>query len=78
MDFSFSTHVQNICKSCFAQIQDLKKCLRGYLTYPVAHVVANALFGSLPPFRSFSDPEFQKLQCDQNSVDRIVTNTTKY
>ena len=30
-DFSFWRHVQNICKSCFAQIRDLKR-LRGYLT----------------------------------------------
>ena len=29
-DFSFTRHVKNICKSCFAQIQD-DKHLRGYL-----------------------------------------------
>ena len=41
-DFSFSRHVQNICKSCFAQIRDLKH-LRGYLTHHAALMAANAL-----------------------------------
>ena len=44
-DFSFLRHVQKICKSCFAQISDLK-CLRGYLTHHAALMAANALVGS--------------------------------
>ena len=44
-DFSFLRHVQNICKSCFAQISDLKN-LRGYLTHHAALMAANALVGS--------------------------------
>ena len=43
--FSFSRHVQNICKSCFAQIQDLKH-LRDYLTRHAALMAENALVGS--------------------------------
>ena len=44
-DFSLSRHVQNIFKSWFAQIQDLK-CLRGYRTSCVALMDANALVGN--------------------------------
>ena len=40
--FFFSRHVQNICKSCFAQIPDLKR-LRGYLTPHAALMAVNAL-----------------------------------
>ena len=44
-DFSFSCHVRNICKACFAHIRDLKQ-LRGYLTREGALLAANALVGS--------------------------------
>ena len=44
-DFSFSRHVQNIWKCCFAQIRDLMH-LRGYLTCHAAFMAANALVGS--------------------------------
>ena len=81
-DFSFSRHVQNICKSCFAQIRDLKH-LRGYLTHHAALMAVNALVGSRLDccnslFRSLSALDLRKLQCVQNSLARIVTNTTKY
>ena len=81
-DFSFSRHVQNICKSCFAQIRDLRR-LRGYLTHHAALMAANALVGSQLDycnslFRSLSSLDLRKLQCIQNSLARIVTNTTKY
>ena len=81
-DFSFSRHVQNICKSCFAQIRDLK-CLRGYLTHHAALIAANALVGSRLDycnslFRSLSALDLRKLQWVKYSLARIVTNTTKY
>ena len=44
-DLSFSRHVQNICKSCFAQIRDLVH-LRGYQTRHAALMAADALVGS--------------------------------
>ena len=82
MIFSFPRHVQNICKSCFAHIRDLKN-LRGYLTRNVAFIAANALVGSQLDycnslFRSLSALDLRKLQCVQNSLARIVTNTIKY
>ena len=81
-DFSFSRHVQNICKSCFAQIRDLRR-LRGYLTHHAALMAVIALVGSRLDycnslFRSLSTLDLCKLQCVQNSLARIVTNTTKY
>ena len=81
-DFSFSRYVQNICKSCFAKIRDLKH-LRGYLTHHAALMAANALVGSQLDycnslFRSLSALDLHKLQCVQKSLARIVTNTTKY
>ena len=66
--------------SCFAQIKDLKH-LRGYLTHHAALIAANALVGSRLDycnslFRSFSALDLCKLQCVQNSLARIVTNTS--
>ena len=81
-EFSFLGHVQNICKSCSAQIRDLKH-LRDYLTHHATLMAANALVGSRlvycnSLFRSLSALDLRKLQCVQNSLARIVTNTTKY
>ena len=78
-DFSFSRHVQNICKSCFAQIRDLKY-LRGYLTHHAALTAVNVLVGSRLDYcnslsRSLLALDLHKLQYVQNSLDRIVTNT---
>ena len=64
-EFSFSRHVQNICKSCFAQIRNLKR-LRGYLTHHAAFIAANTLVGSRLDycnslFRSLSVLDLHKL-----------------
>ena len=65
--FFFLRHVRNICKSCFAEICDLKH-LSGYLTCHAALMAVNALDGiqlgycnSL--FRSFTTFDLHKLQC---------------
>ena len=81
-DFSFSCHVRNICKACFVHIRDLKR-VRGYLTREAALLAANALVGSRLDycnslFRSLSALDLRRLQCVQNSLARIVANTTKY
>ena len=78
-DFSFSCHVRNTCKASF---RDLKR-LRGYLTREAALLAANALVGSRLDycnslFRGLSALDIQRLQCVQNSLARIVANTTKY
>ena len=41
-DFSFSKHVQNVCKSCFIQLRDFRNS-RQFLTQDAAVSVANAL-----------------------------------
>ena len=81
-DFSFSCHVRNICKASFVHIRDLKR-LRGYLTHEAALLAANALAGSCLDycnslFRGLSALDIRRLQCVQNSLARIVANTTKY
>ena len=75
-------HVQNICKSCFAQISYLKHLIC-YQTRHAAPMAANALVGSgldycNSLFRSLSALDLRKLQCAQNSLARIVNNTTKH
>ena len=81
-DFSFSCHVRNICKACFVHIRDIRR-LRGYLKREAALLAANALVGSRLDycnslFRSLSALDLRRLQCVQNSLARIVANTTKY
>ena len=71
-----------VCKACFAHVRDLKQ-LRGHLTHEAALMAANAFVGSRLDycnslFRGLSALDLRKLQCVQNSLARIVTNTTKY
>ena len=44
-DFSFSKHVQNVCKSCFIQLRDFRN-IRQFLTHDAAVSVANAFVSS--------------------------------
>ena len=81
-DFSFSCHVMKVCKACFAHVWGVKQ-LRGHLTHEAALMAANALVGSRLDycnslFRGLSALDLRKLQCVQNSLARIVANTTKY
>ena len=81
-DFSFSKHVQNVCKGCFIQVWDFRN-IRQFLTQDAAVSIANAFVShrldycnSL--FRSLSKFNFHRLQSIQNSGARIVTNSSKY
>ena len=81
-DFSFSKHVQNVCKSCFIQLRDFKN-IRQFLTQDAAVSVANAFVSSQLDycnslFRSLSKFNLHRLQSIQNSAARIVTNSSKY
>lgn len=81
-DFSFSKHIQSVCKMCFLQMRDLRR-VRQYLTKEAALLVANALVGSKLDycnslFRSLSVADLRKLQCIQNSLARIVCSVKKY
>ena len=81
-DFSFSKHVQNVCKSCFIQLRDFRN-IRQFLTHDAAVSVANAFVSSQLDycnsfFRSLSKFNLHRLQSIQNSAARIVTNSSKY
>ena len=81
-DFSFSKHVQNVCKSCFIQLRDFRN-IRQFLTRDAAVLVANAFVSSRLDycnslFRSLSKFNLHRLQSIQNSAARIVTNSSKY
>ena len=81
-DFSFSKHVQNVCKSCFIQLRDFRN-IRQFLTQDAAVSVANAFDSSQLDycnslFRSLSKFNLHRLQCIQNSAARIATKSSKY
>ena len=81
-DFSFSKHVQNVCKSCFIQLKDFRN-IRQFLTQYAAVLVGNAFVSSWLDycnslFRSLSKFNLHRLQSIQNSAARIVTNSSKF
>ena len=81
-DFSFSKHVQNVCKSCFIQLRDFRN-IRQLLTQDADVSVANAFVSSgldycNSLFRSLSKFNLHRLQSIRNSAARIVTNSSKY
>ena len=81
-DFSFSKHVQNVCKGCFSQLRDFRN-IRQFLSHDAAVLVANAFVSSRlyycnSLFRSLSKVSLHRLQSIRNSAARIVTNLCKY
>ena len=68
-DFSFSKHVQNVCKCCFIQLRDFRN-IRQFLAQDAAVSVANAFVSSQLDycnslFRSFSKSNLHRLQSIQ-------------
>ena len=81
-DFSFSKHVQNVCKGCFIQLRDFRN-IRQFLTHDASVSVANVCVSSQlhycnSLFRSLSKFNLHRLQSIQNSAARIVINSSKY
>ena len=81
-DFSFSSHVASVCRSCFVGLRDLRR-IRRHLTENIAVTVGNALVSSRLDycnslFRSLSCRDLKKLQCVQNSLARIVKRSSKF
>ena len=81
-EFSFSKHVQNVCKSCFIQQRDFRN-IRQFLTQDAAVLVANVFVSSRLDycnslFRSLSKFNLHRLQSIQNSAARIVINLSKF
>ena len=82
--FTFTRHVENVCKGCFAQLRDLRRAWR-HLTTSTSILVANALVSSRLDYcnsfqRSLSKFNLQviKLKCLQNSAARIVTDISNH
>ena len=81
-DFSFSKHVQKVCKGWFCQLRDFRN-IRQFLTQDAAVSVANAFVSSRLDycnslFRSLSKASLHRLQSIQNCAARIVTNSCRY
>ena len=81
-DFSFSKHVQKVCKGCFCQLRDFRN-IRQFLTQDAAVSVANAFVSSRLDycnslFRSLSKASLHRLQSIQNCAARIVTHSCRY
>ena len=80
-DFSFSKHVQNVCKSCFIHLRDFRN-VRQFLTHDAAVSVANAfvsshldyfnsLFRSLSKFQEYSLSKIVQLELLQIRVSLL-------
>ena len=81
-NLSFTNHVNSIVKSCFVSLRDLRR-VRRHLSVDTTVIAANALVSSRLDycnslFRSFSDKNFKKLQCIQNTLACIVVGSSKY
>ena len=81
-DFSFSKHVQKVCKGCFCQLRDFRN-IRQFLTHYAAVLVANAVVSSLLDycnslFRSLSKASLHRLKSIQICAAGIVTNSCGY
>ena len=81
-NFSFSEHVQNVCKGCFIHLRDFRN-IRQFLTHDASVSVVNAFVSSWLDycnslFRSLSKFHLHRLQSIQNSAARNVTNSSKY
>ena len=80
-DFSFSKHIQNVCKGCFSQLNF--RNIRQFLTQDAAVSVANFFVISRLDycnslFMSISKVNLHRLQSIQNIAARIDTNLCKY
>ena len=71
-DFSFSKHVQNVCKSCFIQLREFRNT-RQFLTHDAAVLVANAFVSSR---LDYCNSLFRSLS--KNSAARIITDSSKF
>ena len=74
-DFSFSKHVQNVCKGCFIQLRDFRN-IRQFLTRDAAVSDSNVFVSSRLDhcnslFRSLSKVSLHRLQSIQNISARI-------
>ena len=81
-NFSFSKHVQKVCKGCFCQLRDFRS-VRQFLTRDAAVSVANALvssrldycnslFRSLPVSVDYSQSKIVQPELSQTRADTLI------
>ena len=73
-DFSFSKHIQNVCKSCFVQLRDFRN-IRHFLTHDAAVLVAMLLlvgWTTVTHFSGVSKFNLHRLQSIQNSAVELL------
>ena len=81
-DMSPDKHVSSIVKSCFLQLRDFRR-IHPFISITAAKMLANAFVHSRPDFCNslfYGLPKFSihRLQKVQNTVARIVSNSTRF
>ena len=81
-DMSFSDQINSVSKSCHFHIRDIRR-IRHLLPLSTATALANSLVSSKLDYcnslySGISHTNLNKLQRIQNSLARVITNTSKY
>ena len=81
-DMSFSDQINSVSKSCHFHIRDIRR-IRHFLPLSTATALANSLVSSKLDYcnslySGISQTNLNKLQRIQNSLARVITNTSKY
>ena len=81
-DMSFSEQINSVSKSCYFHIRDIRR-IRHLLPLSAATVLANSLVSSKLDYcnslySGISQSNLNQLQRIQNSLARVITNTSKY
>ena len=81
-DMSFSDQINSVSKSCHFHIRDIRR-VRHLLSLSTAKALANSLVSSKLDYCNslyfgISQANLNKLQRIQNSLARVITNTSKY
>ena len=81
-DMSFSDQIKSVSKSCHFHIRDIRR-IRHLLPLSAATALANSLVSSKLDYcnslySGISQVNLNKLQRIQNSLARVITNTSKY
>ena len=81
-DMSFSDQINSLSKSCHFHIRDIRR-IRHLLPLSAATALANSLVSSKLDYcnslySGISQANLNKLQRIQNSLARVITNTSKY
>ena len=81
-DMSFSDQINSVSKSCHFNIRDIRR-IRHLLPLSTATALANSLVSSKLDYcnslySGISQTNLNKLQRIQNSLARVITNTSKY